>query len=171
MRLGELHLEWSHILKLATLKGWIMNLKDDSIQSMTWWLEMVKIARKCFDVLSKGEGQAMAWRQRNLARVKRKVLAFSWSTNQTMTVILKWRSKSWINSWKWLDTFGFDSHLVNGIKSRAQDGYAQGENQRWHVDTLIWWRLKALTYSLKKINSSGSNSFFIWSWVNRYAVL
>jgi hypothetical protein len=38
---------------------------------------MVKIARKCFEVLSKGEGQAMAWWSKNLARVKKKVLAFS----------------------------------------------------------------------------------------------
>ena len=39
---------------------------------------MVKIARKDFEVLSKGEGQATAWRPRNLARVKKEVLAFSW---------------------------------------------------------------------------------------------
>jgi hypothetical protein len=38
---------------------------------------MVKIARKGFEVLSKGEGQATTWRVRNLARVKKKVLAFS----------------------------------------------------------------------------------------------
>ena len=36
---------------------------------------MVKIARKGFKVLIKGEGQAMAWRPKNLARVKKKVLA------------------------------------------------------------------------------------------------
>ena len=51
-------------------------------QDVTWWLEMVKIARKGFEVLSKGEGQATAWRPKNLARVKKKVLAFSWGTNQ-----------------------------------------------------------------------------------------
>jgi hypothetical protein len=38
---------------------------------------MVKITRKGFEVLSKGEGQVMAWRTRNLARVKKEVLAFS----------------------------------------------------------------------------------------------
>jgi hypothetical protein len=38
---------------------------------------MVKIARKDFEVLSKGEGQAIAWRLKNLARVKKKVFAFS----------------------------------------------------------------------------------------------
>ena len=38
---------------------------------------MVKIARKGFEVLSKGEGQATAWRPKNLARVKKKVLAFN----------------------------------------------------------------------------------------------
>ena len=40
-------------------------------------LEMVKIARKKFEVLSKGKGQAMAWRPKNLARVKKEVFAFS----------------------------------------------------------------------------------------------
>ena len=39
--------------------------------------EMVKIERKGFEVLSKGEGQATAWQPKNLARVKKKVLAFS----------------------------------------------------------------------------------------------
>ena len=58
---------------------------DDSTQGVTWWFEMVKIARRGFEVLSKGEGQAMAWRPRNLARVKKEVLA------------LKWRIKSWMN--------------------------------------------------------------------------
>jgi hypothetical protein len=38
---------------------------------------MVKIARKDFEVLSKGEGQAMAWRPKNLAKVKKKVISFS----------------------------------------------------------------------------------------------
>jgi hypothetical protein len=38
---------------------------------------MVKIARKGFEVLRKGEGQAMAWWLKNLARVKKKVVAFS----------------------------------------------------------------------------------------------
>ena len=33
---------------------------DDSTPSVTLWLETVKIARKGFDVLSKGEGQEMA---------------------------------------------------------------------------------------------------------------
>ena len=37
-------------------------------------------SKKGFEVLSKGEGQAMAWWTRNLARVKKKVLAFSWGT-------------------------------------------------------------------------------------------
>ena len=49
----------------------------DSTQGVTCWLELVKIARKGFEVLSKGEGQAMAWRPKNLARVKKEVLAFS----------------------------------------------------------------------------------------------
>ena len=114
--------------KLAKLKWkrqqykWIVDL----IQDVTWRLEMVKIARKGFEVLSKGEGQAMAWWPRNLARVKKKVLAFSWGTNQAMMVILMWRIKSILDKlikvtwciWSY-------SYLMNGIKSRAQDGYAQ----------------------------------------------
>ena len=55
---------------------------------------MVKIAKKGFEVLSKGEGQAMAWWPKNLARVKKKVLAFSRGTNQATMVILMWRIKS-----------------------------------------------------------------------------
>ena len=54
---------------------------------------MVKIARKGFEVLSKGEGQAVDWRPKNLARVKMKVLAFSLGTNQAKMVILMWRIK------------------------------------------------------------------------------
>jgi hypothetical protein len=61
---------------------------------VTKWLEMVKIARKGFEVLSKGEGQAMAWGSRNLAKVKKEVLTFSHGTNQIMLVISKWRIKS-----------------------------------------------------------------------------
>ena len=66
-----------------------MNLTNDSTPSVTRWLEMVKIAMKGFEVLSKGEGQAMAWRPRNLGRVKKEVLAFSQGTNQIMLVTLK----------------------------------------------------------------------------------
>ena len=66
-----------------------MNLMNDSTPCVTRWLEMVKIARKGFKVLSKGKGQATAWRPRNLARVKKEVLVFSQGTNQIMLVILK----------------------------------------------------------------------------------
>ena len=51
---------------------------NDSTLSVTWWFEMVQIARKGFEVLSKGEEQATAWWPRNLARVKKEVLTFSW---------------------------------------------------------------------------------------------
>ena len=115
-------------LKLAKLKWKRQQYKwmDDSTQDVTWWLEMVKIARKGFEVLSKGEGQATAWRPKNLARVKKKVLAFSWGTNQAMMVILIWRIKSILDKvfevtwciWSY-------SYSMNGIKSRAQDGYAK----------------------------------------------
>ena len=88
-------MNWSHLLKLAKLKTCIqMSLMNDSTPSVTRWIEMVKIARKGFEVLSKGEGQAMAWRPRNLAKVKKEVLAFSQDTDQAILVILKWRIKS-----------------------------------------------------------------------------
>ena len=51
-----------------------MSLMNDSTPSVTKWLKMVKIARKGLEVLSKGEGQAKAWRSKNLARVKKEVL-------------------------------------------------------------------------------------------------
>ena len=54
-----------------------MNLMHDSTPSVIRWLEMVKIARKGFEVLSKGEGQTMVLWPKNLARVKKEVLAFS----------------------------------------------------------------------------------------------
>jgi hypothetical protein len=37
---------------------------------------MVKIARKSFEVLNKGEGQVTDWQLKNLAMVKKKVFAF-----------------------------------------------------------------------------------------------
>ena len=98
MRHKGLHMEWSHIWSLLNWNEKDGNTwMDDSTQDMTWWLEMVKIARKGFEVLSKGEGQATVWQPKNLARVKKEVLAFSWGNNQTMMVILKWRIKSWMN--------------------------------------------------------------------------
>lgn len=51
-------------------------------QDMTWWLDKVKIAKKSFDVLSKGKGQAMSWWPKNLATMNKGVLAFSCGTNQ-----------------------------------------------------------------------------------------
>ena len=66
-----------------------MNLMNDSTSSVTRWLEMVMIARKAFEELSKGEGQATAWRPRNLATVKKEILAFSQGTNQTMLITLR----------------------------------------------------------------------------------
>ena len=57
MRHEGLHMKWSHLLKLAKSKTSIqMNLMNDSTPSVTRWIEMVKIARKDFEVLSKGEG-------------------------------------------------------------------------------------------------------------------
>ena len=103
-----------------------LSLKDDSTQGVTYWLQIVKIARKGFEVPSKGEGQAMAWRSKNLARVKKKVLVFSWGSNQTMMVMSMWRIKSLLECLMEVTWYIWNySNLSNGIKSRAQDGYAQ----------------------------------------------
>ena len=138
------------------------NGMDDSTPSVTWWLETVKIARKGFEVLSKGEGQATAWRPKNLARVKKKVLAFSWGTNQAMMVILIWRIKSILDKvlevtwciWSY-------SYLMNGIKSHAQDGYAQVKKIKLDMlapsldedwNTRLWFKNKS--------NSKGLNPLY-----------
>ena len=110
---------------------------NDSTPSVAWWLEMVKIARKGFEVLSKSEGQVMAWRPRNLARVKKKVLAFSWGTNQAMMVMLIWRIKSLLECLMEVTWYIWDYlYLMNGIKSHAQDDYAQVKKRSkltcWH---------------------------------------
>ena len=145
---------------------------NDSTQDVTWWLEMVKIARKGFDVLSKGEGQATAWRPKNLARVKKEVLAFSWCTNQAMMVILMWRIKSILDKvfevtwciWSY-------SYLMNGIKSRAQDGYAQVKKIKVNMLAPSLDEVWNTRLRLKENNSKGLNSLYIWIWVNRNAVL
>jgi hypothetical protein len=104
--------------------------------------------------------------------VKKEVLAFSWGTNQAMMVILMWRIKSILDKlikvtwciWSY-------SYLMNGIKSRAQDGYAQVTRSIltcWHPHLM---KIERHGINLKKINSKGLISFFFWSWVNRYAVL
>jgi len=148
-----------------------MILMNDSTPSVTWWLEMVKIARKGFEVLSKGEGQATAWRPRNLARVKKEVLAFSQSINQTMKVILKWRIKSWMNCWS--DLIQLKSTHICCLESSHMLKMAMLKEKIKidMIDTLTWWRSKAMAFGLKEINSSGSNSVFIWYWVIRYVVL
>ena len=100
-------------LKLAKLKWKRQQYKwmDDSTQDVTWWLEMVKIARKGFKVLSKGEGQAMAWRPKSLARVKKEVLAFSWGTNQ---VTRDWRLRLWEME-RWMGYRNGDGQIVCGL--------------------------------------------------------
>ena len=140
--------------------GVLWNSLYDSTQGVTWWLEMMKIAGKGFEVLSKVEGQAMAWRLKNLARVKKEVLAFSWGTNQAMKVILMWRIKSILD--KLMEVtwciWSF-SYLMNGIKSHAQDGYAQVKRSIcWHPHLL---KTERDGINLKEINSSGIISFFL----------
>ena len=77
-------MEWSHFLELVILKdNYTNDLNEWFNTKCDLMLEMVKIARKGFEVLSKGEGQTTTWQLKNLARVKKEVLAFSWGTNQS----------------------------------------------------------------------------------------
>ena len=150
-------------LKLAKLKWKRQQYKwmVDLIQDVTWRLEMVKIARKGFEVLSKGEGQATAWWPRNLARVKKKVLAFSWGTNQAMMAMFMWRIKSLLDCLMEVTWYIWDySNLMNGIKSRAQDGYAQVKKIK--IDMLAPsldedWNTRL---RFKMSNSKGLNSLY-----------
>ena len=150
-------------LKFAIqIKGWIMMLMDDSTQGVTWWLEMVKIVKKGLEVLSKGEGQVTAWWSKNLARVKKKVLAFSWGINQAIIITLKWGIKYIgyivgsdlihlrLTHIYWMES----SHTLKMamLKKKIKD---------WHVDPLTWWRLRAMAFGLKKINSRGLTFIFI----------
>ena len=118
-------------------------------------------SRKSFEVLSKDEGQAIAWWLKNLARVKKEVLAFSWGTNQAMMIMSMWRIKSILD--KVLEVtwcFCSYSYLMNGIKSHAQDGYAQVKRSIstcWHPHLM---KIERHDISLEKINSRGLNSFF-----------
>ena len=108
---------------------------------------------------SKGEGQATAWRPKNLARVKKKVLAFSWGTNQAMMFMFMWRIKSLLECLMEVTWYIWDySYLMNEIKSRAQDGYAQVKKIK--VDMLAPsrdedWNTRL---RLKEINSKGFES-------------
>ena len=161
MRHKGLHMDWSHIWSLLNWNEKDNNTwMDDSTQDVTWCLEMVKIARTCFEVLSKGEGQATTWRAKNLARVKKKVLAFSWGTNQAMMIMLMWRIKSLLECLMEVTWYIWDySNLMNGIK-RAQDGYAQVKKIK--VDMLApsldeYWNTWLW---LKDINSKGLNSLY-----------
>ena len=162
MRHKGLHMEWSHIWSLLNWNEKDGNTwMDDSTQDVTWWLEMVKIARKGFEVLSKGEGQATAWWPKNLARVKKEVLAFSWGANQAMMAMFMWRIKSLLECLMEVTWYIWDySNLMNGIKSRAQDGYAQVKKIK--VDMLAPsldedWNTRL---RLKEINSKGLNSLY-----------
>ena len=107
----------------------LWNSLYDSTQDMTGWFELVKMVGKGSEVLSKAEGQATAWRPKNLARVKKEVLAFSWGTNQVMMAMLMWRIKSLLVCLMEVTWYIWDySKLMNEIKSCAQDGYAQVKN-------------------------------------------
>ena len=133
---------------------------------------MVKIARKGFEVLSKGEGQPTAWQPKNLARVKKEVLAFSWGTNQAMMVMSMWRIKSLFGVFNGSDLihlglFKFDewnqvtcSRWLCLSEKININMLAPSFDEDWN--TRLW---------LKENNSKGLNSLYIWIWVNRNDVL
>ena len=108
---------------------------------------------------------------RNLARVKKEVLAFSRGTNQTMMVILKWRIKSWMNYWS--DLIHLKSTHICCLESShmLKMAFLKEKIKVNMIDTLTCRRSEAMAFGLKVVNSSGSNSIFIRSWVNRYVVL
>ena len=122
---------------------------NDSTLSVTWWLEMVQIARKVFEVLSKGEGQVMAWRPRNLARVKKKVLAFSWYQsnhdghieveNQILNVIVE------------SDLIHLESTHIYWMQPSHMLKMAMPKEKIKidMIDTLTWWSLKYMAFWFK----------------------
>ena len=116
----------------------------DSTQDMTWWLEMVKIARKCFEVLSKGEEQATAWRPKNLARVKKEVLAFSWGTNQAKDGHIDVKNQIYNEVFDGSDLIHLGLFKFDEWNQVTYSRWlcSSDKDQSWHVGTLIWWSLE-----------------------------
>ena len=50
-----------------------------------------------------------------------------------------------------MDVFAINSYLFEEVKSHAQDGYAQEENQIDMIETLTFRRLKTTTFWFKGI--------------------
>ena len=110
---------------------------------------MVQIARKDFEVLSKGEGQVTAWWPRNLARVKKEVLAFSWYQsnhdghieveNQILNVLVE------------SDLIHLEStHIYWMQPSHMLKMAMLKEKIKINmIDTLTWWSLKYMTFEFK----------------------
>ena len=130
-------------------------------------LEIVKIARKGFEVLSKGEGQATA-RPRNLARVKKEVLAFS----QNYSSHWSWGEESNLDTfeesdltytgsthYKWYDQVTSSRRLCSRWKARWHDQHPQ----------FIWRSSDGI--AIQEINSSVTTLDLIWILSYRYAVL
>ena len=130
-------------------------------------LEIVKIARKGFEVLSKGEGQATA-RPRNLARVKKEVLAFSqnysshWSWGEESNLdTFEESDLTYMGSthYKWYDQVTSSRRLCSRWKARWHDQHPQ----------LIEDQIYGICNS--RIISSGATSFLFDNLSYRYAVL
>ena len=134
---------------------------DDSTQDATWWLEMVKIARKGFDVLSKSEMQATAWQPKNLAWVKKKYL-------HLVEVLIKlwwsyWCGGSnlyWTSWWKWLDTFGV-IHIYWMESSHMLKMAMLEKKIKWTCWHPLLVKIENDGNVLKEVNSSGFKFFLI----------
>ena len=119
MRHEGLHMEWSHFLELAILKDNYTNDLNEWFNTkydlMAWDGEYSK---------ERLRGTKQGWRASD--GLVAEVLAFSWGTNQAMMATFMWRIKSLLECLMEVTWYICDySNLMNGIKSHAQDGYAQ----------------------------------------------
>ena len=144
---------------------------NDSIQSVTWWLEMVKIARKGFEVLSKGEGRATAWWPKNLARWRRKYLHLV-----EVPIKLYWSHWSEGSNLGWIIevTWYIWSQLIfvewNQVACSIWLCSRRKSKLTWLAPSLVeHWKLWHVVQ--RKSTQAVQTPFFIWSWVNRFVVL
>jgi hypothetical protein len=101
----------------------------------------------------------MAWRTRNLARVKKEVLAFSWGTNQANGHIEMEDQTHWMNCES--DLIRLEITHICWMESSHMFKMAMLKEKIKidMIDTLNWWWLKSMAFGLKEINSSGSTPF------------
>ena len=123
-------------------------MKKTTIQMNGWFNTRCDLmawdgVRKGFEVLSKGEGQVTAWWPKNLDRVKKEVLAFSWGANQAMMVMM-WRIKSLLECLMEVTWYIWDYSRIWWMESShvLKMAMLKWKDQYQHVGTLSWWRLE-----------------------------